>query len=137
MLMSVIFLLAFVLVFDFAWLSFQHNAYQRLVMKVQGATLRVNLVGAALSYVCVFLALVLVAIPNTRRKLTQPATTCNNLLQLAITNAGMLGFLMYGVFNFTNMAIFQNYDVAVALLDTMWGTLLFTGATYFTIYFFN
>lgn len=42
----------------------------------------------------------------------------------------LLGLIVYGIFNFTNLAIFTNYQWTSALIDTSWGILLFgvTGA---------
>jgi uncharacterized membrane protein len=42
----------------------------------------------------------------------------------------LLGLIIYGIFNFTNLAIFTNYNWTSALIDTSWGILLFgiTGA---------
>ena len=37
----------------------------------------------------------------------------------------LLGFLTYGIFDFTNMAIFSNYDIFIAIQDTIWGGILF------------
>lgn len=42
----------------------------------------------------------------------------------------LLGFSVYAIFNFTNLAIFPNYLFQTALMDTAWGTILMalTGA---------
>lgn len=39
--------------------------------------------------------------------------------------AFMLGVLIYGVFDFTNMALFSDYKLAIAVQDTLWGGVLF------------
>jgi len=36
----------------------------------------------------------------------------------------VLGFSVYAIFNFTNLAIFANYTWQSALMDTSWGTFL-------------
>ena len=41
------------------------------------------------------------------------------------TDAFMLGLCVYGVFDFTNIAIFKNYDFKTGLIDTLWGGILF------------
>ena len=33
------------------------------------------------------------------------------------------GFIVYGVYNFTNYAVLTHYTLKLALLDTLWGTL--------------
>lgn len=39
-----------------------------------------------------------------------------------------LGLYSYGIFDFTNLALFERYDITTALQDIFWGGFLF-GAT--------
>lgn len=48
----------------------------------------------------------------------------NMTLKETIVSSALLGLSTYGVFNFTNSAIFKEYDMSVAVVDTAWGTLL-------------
>ena len=36
----------------------------------------------------------------------------------------MMGFIIYGVYNGTNIATINNYSGKVFVVDTIWGTLL-------------
>lgn len=36
----------------------------------------------------------------------------------------LLGFVVYGVYDMTNMSVLQNYGLKLAVADTAWGTLL-------------
>lgn len=36
----------------------------------------------------------------------------------------LLGFIIYGVFNFTNYALFPGYRLSTVAIDTLWGALL-------------
>ena len=38
----------------------------------------------------------------------------------------LLGFLTYGVYDFTNLALLNKFDKTFALLDSLWGGILFT-----------
>ena len=40
-------------------------------------------------------------------------------------DAFILGFCTYGIFDFTNLAIFKNYNFKTAIIDTLWGAILF------------
>jgi uncharacterized membrane protein len=44
--------------------------------------------------------------------------------------AFLYGVCIYGVFDFTNLAIFSKYDWKLALADTLWGGVLFAFARY-------
>jgi uncharacterized membrane protein len=47
--------------------------------------------------------------------------------------AMLLGLLIYGVYNGTNIITINSYKLKVAILDTLWGTTLF-GITTYLIY---
>ena len=36
----------------------------------------------------------------------------------------MLGFVIYGIYNATNLATLKNYSVKVSIVDTLWGSFL-------------
>ncbi|WP_413557417.1 DUF2177 family protein [Bdellovibrio sp. HCB209] len=40
-----------------------------------------------------------------------------------------LGLIVYGIYDFTNLAILKNYPLAFALVDVAWGTFLFGTVT--------
>lgn len=41
-------------------------------------------------------------------------------------DAFLLGLCVYAVYDFTNYAIFDKYDLTVGIADTLWGGVLFT-----------
>ena len=46
-----------------------------------------------------------------------------------VSYAFILGFCIYGIFDYTNLAIFKNYKLKTALQDQIWGSILFTLVT--------
>jgi len=48
--------------------------------------------------------------------------------------AGIMGLLMYGTFDFTNLALFTNFPTSYALMDTTWGIIAITLASLITHY---
>ena len=47
-----------------------------------------------------------------------------NMLEM-VTKAFILGFTTYGIFDFTNLALFKDYTLKTALIDTIWGGILY------------
>lgn len=47
--------------------------------------------------------------------------------QAAALNGALFGFFTYLTYDFTNLAVLKGYDPLVAVVDTLWGTVL--GAT--------
>jgi uncharacterized membrane protein len=48
----------------------------------------------------------------------------------SVTEAFLLGFFTYGIYDGTNYAIFKNYPLSFAIMDTLWGGTLFALTTW-------
>jgi len=44
--------------------------------------------------------------------------------QNSYLNAAILGFVVYGTYNFTNLAAIKNYEIKTGVIDIVWGTTL-------------
>jgi uncharacterized membrane protein len=42
----------------------------------------------------------------------------------SIFNGALFGLVVYGVYNFTNLAVIAKYGLIPAVIDTIWGTIL-------------
>jgi uncharacterized membrane protein len=96
--------------------------FAKMVKGIQKDEMKINMFGAIGSYL--LLILVLYKFIIVERK--------------SPSDAFLLGFCIYGIFDFTNIAIFKNYSLLPALLDTVWGGVLFyivTKITYGTLYY--
>ena len=47
----------------------------------------------------------------------------------SIIDSAVLGLCMYSLFDFTNMAIFKNWDLKTVIIDSIWGSILYTLTT--------
>ena len=83
--------------------------FAKMVKGIQKDEMKINIFGAIGSYL--LLILVLYKFIIVERK--------------SPSDAFLLGFCIYGVFDFTNIAIFKNYKWMPAMLDTLWGGILF------------
>ena len=121
------------LILDFIWLYLNANMYRKLIRKIQGSELKVNYLGALLSYLCLILALFIFVFPLVKNEYEKNKK--QSLIILAIKIGGLLGLLMYGMFNATNIGIFKNYYYKSAIIDTLWGIFLFSFITYIYLIF--
>jgi uncharacterized membrane protein len=55
----------------------------------------------------------------------------------SIFNGALFGLIVYGVYDFTNLATIAKYSVKVAILDTIWGTILCTLVTTCVLFFYS
>lgn len=75
------------------------------------------------------------------------AITCYILLTIGIyyfsieqnniLNATILGFIVYGVYNTTNLATINKYSINVTIVDTIWGTIMCTIISSIVLYLKN
>ena len=99
---------------DFIYLSIMKTYFERQVEKVQGSPLKMNFLGALLSYVFLIIGLNYFIIKPHK----------------SVSDAFLLGLIIYGVYDTTNYALFKNWSLITVLLDTLWGGLLFASTTY-------
>jgi uncharacterized membrane protein len=52
---------------------------------------------------------------------------------LSVKEMFVFGFCIYAVFDFTNLVIFRRYKWNIAVLDMIWGGLLFSTCKYFNL----
>lgn len=115
--------------FDLAWLTIQRDKYAKMVVGVQrGGPFSVNIWGAITAYAVMFLSLYLIIHPAVSRD-----SRTSDKLVLSLKHAAVFGFVVYALFNSTNFAIFANYPVSVAIMDTIWGTLVYFVAVYISL----
>ena len=52
----------------------------------------------------------------------------------SVYNGALFGLVVYGVYNFTNLATISKYGIMESVVDTLWGTILCAAVTYVSIY---
>lgn len=124
--------IAITLLLDAIWIGVNMQRYKDLVYAVQKKQMNIRVIYAALSYMCVFIALIFIAVPNALNDKRQ-----SNPLLSSLIHGGLLGFVAYGIFNFTNAALFESYNMVTGIMDTIWGTFLFTITCYIVLIFFS
>ena len=101
----VVFIL-FILV-DIIWLKFyMKDVYVTLIKNIQGENMKIKLYGGAIVYV--LMTILLIKFRNN-----------------SVFDMFLLGFLSYGIYDFTNYAIFTKWDLHTAVIDMVWGGILF------------
>ena len=99
---------------DFIYLNLMKSYFDNQVEKVQGMKIKMNLLGALLCYI--FL------IAGINYFIIKP--------RKSISDAFLLGIIIYGVYETTNYALFKNWSILTVIMDTLWGGILFALTTY-------
>ena len=107
------------LILDGLWLGVIANQFYftnlRSLVRAKGDSFDVNYVAAGAVYVLMVFGFMLFVAPSLQKW---------NYLE-TIINAGLLGLVIYGVYDFTNLATLRDWSVLVTFVDMLWGSFLF------------
>lgn len=113
-----------VLVIDFIWIGYVNTSmYQQTIASIQKSPLTIDIKAALLSYGLVMVAIFYVALPLIDHKRTKYPR--RNIYELCMIYGGLVGLVVYGVYNITSQATLKNYPWTTSIVDTLWGTGLF------------
>jgi uncharacterized membrane protein len=105
--------LVVLVILDVIWLTIiSKDMYQGTVRGIQKTKLNVKFIPAILTYPLIAWGICTFVLANN---------TSNEKGILGL----MLGFMVYGIYNGTNYAIFDNWSLKTSIKDTLWGTALF------------
>jgi uncharacterized membrane protein len=99
---------------DFVYLSVMKGYFMNQVKNVQGSALKLNYLGAAICYIFLIAGLNYFIIKPRK----------------SVSDAFLLGLVIYGVYETTNYALFSNWSIVSVIIDTLWGGLLFASTAY-------
>jgi len=116
-----IFVGIFLILLDAGFIWLNQVTFQNQIINVQRVILQADYIGFIMSYVCIFTLLCYFIIRPHR----------------PVSEAFLLGALVYGVFEFTNKAIFKKWEYMTVALDTLWGGILFGLVTQGTYWYYS
>ncbi len=110
---------------DLAWIGwlmapFYQSRLRPLLNFVNGS-LQPRLIPVILTYVAMILLVTCIALPLAK------AYGVSGWGAFGI--GALLGILVYGLYNFTNLSLIKEWSDAVTIVDTLWGGVIFGTAT--------
>jgi uncharacterized membrane protein len=91
---------------DMIWFRLSKKTYQKEVPNIMNT---IRYPGALISWFLVACAL---SVHNPKS------------LKEAIAYGSLVGFVIYGVYNFTNYAVLKNWTLNISIVDTIWGVIV-------------
>ncbi len=92
---------------DLIWIKLlAEKKYKVMIKNIQGEDLKLKLLPSFIVYILMSLLLLLFGSTNIRNFI--------------------LGFCTYGIYDMTNLALINKFDSKFAILDMIWGGILFT-----------
>jgi uncharacterized membrane protein len=99
---------------DFIYLTIIKDFFGKQIQSVQGSKLEVNFLGAAICYILLIVGINYFIIKPRK----------------SVSEAFLLGIIIYGVYETTSYALFKNWSILTVIIDTLWGGVLFASTTY-------
>jgi len=101
------------IVIDSVYLNFVKDYFNNQVKLIQGSPIKINSYAMIICYIILIFGInYFIIIPNR-----------------SILDAFLLGLIIYGVYETTNMALFSKWSWTTVLIDTLWGGILFALTT--------
>jgi uncharacterized membrane protein len=116
---NIIVLIVLLLAVDSIWLFLINKKYSKMVKDIQNDKMELNYYSAIIVYLLIAIGLYYLIIRGTNKD--------------QIKKAIIFGLVSYGIYDFTNGAIFKKWDFKLAIGDTIWGGILCG----LTVFFYN
>jgi len=94
------------LVLDLLWISYFGLMFNPMIGNIQGSVVNINYYGAILAYVVLIFSYLVIAYNGDKPDYLKGL---------------VLGFAIYGTFEFTNLTVFSKWNLTVLFMDIMWG----------------
>ena len=101
-------------ILDGIYLNLVKGYFNQQIQKIQGSNIQINLIYTAITYIFLIFGLNYFIIQKHK----------------SVNDAALLGLVIYGVYEFTNISLFKNWSLLTVLMDTTWGTILYALTTY-------
>ena len=101
-------------VVDMGFLYLMGPYFGKMVKYIQGSNMVLNNVAAFITYVILVLQIYYFIISKNA----------------SYMDAFILGSTTYAIFDFTNLSVFKNYNLNIALVDSVWGGILYMLVTF-------
>jgi len=101
-------------VLDGIYINLVKKYFNMQIKKIQGTDIQMHMVASIITYILLIFGLNYFIIKKKK----------------SVQEAALLGFIIYGVYEFTNLALFKNWFIFTAIIDTTWGTILFALTTF-------
>ncbi len=100
-------------VLDGVYLNLIKGYFNKQIKSIQGSEIKPNFIAIGITYAFLIYGLNYFIIGKKR----------------SVQDAALLGLVIYGVYEFTNLSLFKNWSWITAIIDTTWGTVLFALTT--------
>ena len=106
------------MVVDAPYLYTNSKMYEKKTIAVSGKTFTKRYYSAVIVYLALALGIVFLALPRMRKN------SLKNRATDAMLYGGVFGLASYATFDFTMHFMFEDWDLGVSIMDSVWGGIL-------------
>jgi uncharacterized membrane protein len=129
-----IFTILYILIVEFIWLYLiNQKTYSDLTKSIQKTEMKINYLYTIIAYIVILSSIFILTIPFIKSKFNKNDSIKNKLLK-ALIYGSIVGFYIYGIYNLTSISIYSNYKLNIAIIDTIWGMILYSSASIIYIF---
>tara|TARA_Y100000389_G_C17460524_1_gene521346 strand:+ start:3264 stop:3653 length:390 start_codon:yes stop_codon:yes gene_type:complete len=115
------------IILDFIWIKFyMGKKYNVLINKIQNNPMNPKFIYVLFAYLLMLVGLNMFVIQNIRK---------SNRLIDSIKYGFLFGIVVYGIYDMTCAALFNDWDIKLAIIDTIWGGFVFFISAYIGSFF--
>ena len=115
-----------ILLLDILFIGLNKSMWETNVQGIQGSPLKLNFKYSIIAYILIILGVCIFVLPVK--------TEC---VYKKMFIAFMWGLITYGIFDFTNLSLFKDYNLNTAITDTLWGGILISVSVGIAEYVFS
>jgi uncharacterized membrane protein len=106
------------LLIDAPYLYLSKDLYLSAIKAISGSGFTNRYYSAILVYIALAIGVAVLAVPNIR------TSSWNTLVLDSLKWGGVFGLAAYATFGFTVHFMFDDWTLRIAVMDTIWGTIL-------------
>jgi uncharacterized membrane protein len=120
------------LVLDISWVSLNFKMYNDNTIRIQGKMSKFTYKIIPYIFICyglLLLSIIHIAIPLTLNNIKEDDKIEDKITK-SIIYGGSVGFCIYGIYNMLSLIIYENFEIKIAIIDTLWGIFIYSSITF-------
>jgi uncharacterized membrane protein len=116
------------IILEIIWISSNLKMYNSNTIRIQGKLSNMTntiILYIIIVYLILLLSIIHIAIPLTLNNIKEEDKLEDKIYK-SILYGGSVGFCIYGIYNLISLIIYENYEIKIAIIDTVWGVFIYS-----------
>ena len=115
-------------ILEIIWITSNLKMYNSNTIRIQGKLSNMTntiVLYIIIVYLILLLSIIHIAIPLTLNNIKEEDKLEDKIYK-SIQYGGSVGFCIYGIYNLISLIIYENYEIKIAIIDTVWGVFIYS-----------